>query len=319
MPRPGPILIYSIYQSDLVRFQRLLAGALPDVAIACASTPEVAASHLDDAVILYGWGFPSDMLEQMPKLRWLQKMGAGVDDILQHWRCGRQVLLTRTDGALIAPRMVEYVLGAILDKSMRFDTARRQQDRRHWNYFEVGTIRGLTVGVAGLGAIGSMIAKALRALGARVVGWRRSPKHCALVDELFCGRDALAHFVAACDVIVLALPLTDETRKLFAGDLLSRCRPGAHVINVGRGGLIDESALADAIRKRVVGHATLDVLATEPLPPDHPFWDNPHITITPHVCGPLVPEDVVPHFLANYEAFASGRPLMNIIDIARQY
>ena len=126
MPRPGPILIYSIYQSDLVRFQRLLAGALPDVAIACASTPEEAASHLDDAVILYGWGFPSDMLEQMPKLRWLQKMGAGVDDILQHWRCGRQVLLTRTDGALIAPRMVEYVLGAILDKSMRFDTARRQ-------------------------------------------------------------------------------------------------------------------------------------------------------------------------------------------------
>jgi len=319
MPRPGPILVYSIYEPDIPRFERLIARALPDVAIACARTPEEAAPYLDDAVVLYGWGFPPEMLGRMPKLRWLQKMGAGVDDIIERWPFGSQVLLTRTDGALIAPRMAEYVLGAILDRSMGFAAARVQQKRRHWEFFEVGTIRNLTIGLAGVGAIGSMVAQALHALGAHVIGWRRSEQHCASVDELFAGGEALARFVATCDVIVLILPLTKETRNLIGTDLFARCRRGVHIINVGRGGLIDEAALIQAIKARIVSHATLDVFATEPLPPDHPFWENPHITITPHVCGPLVPEDVVPHFLANYAAFSSGAPLANIIDLNRQY
>src|SRR5258708_13868438 len=123
MQRPGPILVYSIYHSDIARFDRLLARELPDISIHCASSPEQAAPYLDDAVILYGWGFPPEMLERMPKLRWLQKMGAGVDEIIEHWPFGPHVLLTRTHGKLIAPRMAEYVLAAILDTSMRFTIA----------------------------------------------------------------------------------------------------------------------------------------------------------------------------------------------------
>src|SRR5271165_3874569 len=215
--------------------------------------------------------------------------------------------------------MAEYVLGAILDKSMRFDVARAQQQERHWAFFEVGTVRNLTVGVAGLGAIGSLVAQAVRALGARVVGWRRSQQACALLDVLYAGDDALPRFVGACDVIVLVLPLTKATRNLFASDLFACCRRGAHIINIGRGGLIDEGALIAAIAAGIIGHATLDVFVTEPLASDHPFWRNPHVTITPHVCGPLVPEDVVPHFLANYAAFAAGQPLKNVIDLERQY
>jgi glyoxylate/hydroxypyruvate reductase A len=319
MRRPGPILVYSIYRSDIARFERLLARALPDISIHCASSPEQAAPYLGDTAILYGWGFPPEMLERMPNLRWLQKMGAGVDEIIEHWPFGGDVVLTRTDGKLIAPRMAEYVLGAILDKSVRFDAARAQQQERHWAFFEIGSIRNLTIGIAGLGEIGSMVAETLRALGARVVGWRRSLTVSSSVDELFAGADALPRFVGACDVVVLVLPLTKDTKNLFGADLFPRCRPGAHIINVGRGGVIDEDALLDAIEGKIVGHATLDVFATEPLPPAHPFWENPHITITPHVCGPLVPEDVVPHFLGNYAAFSSGRPLKNVIDLERQY
>jgi glyoxylate/hydroxypyruvate reductase A len=319
MRLPGPILVYSIYESDIARFERLLARALPGIAIHCASSLQQAGPYLDDAVILYGWGFPPAMLEKMPKLRWVQKMGAGVDEIIEDWPFGPHVLLTRTDGKLIAPRMAEYVLGAILDKSVGFDAARGHQQRRHWEFFEIGTVRNLTVGIAGLGEIGSVVAQPLRALGARVVGWRRSQLHSSSVDELFVGDDALPRFVGACDVIVLVLPLTKETRNLFGAALFACCRRGAHIINVGRGGLIDEDALLAAIAAKMVGHATLDVFVAEPLPPDHPFWGNPHVTISPHVCGPLVPEDVVPHFLANYAAFASGRPLKNVIDLARQY
>ena len=154
-------------------------------------------------------------------------------------------------------------------------------------------MRSLTVGVAGVGEIGSIVAQSLRALGARVLGWRRSIQPSSAVDDLFAGTGALPRFLSACDVVVLVLPLTKDTTRLFGADLLGHCRPGAHIVNIGRGGLIDEEALLGAIETKIVRHATLDVFATEPLPPDHPFWDNPSVTITPHVCGPLVPEDIV--------------------------
>jgi glyoxylate/hydroxypyruvate reductase A len=319
MRRIGPILVYSIYQSDLARFERLLARALPGVVIHSASSPDVAAPYLHDAAILYGWGFPPTMLHEMLNLCWLQKMGAGVDELLEDWRFGSNVLLTRTDGRLIAPRMAEYVLGAILDKSMRFDTARAQQRERHWSFFEVGTIRDLTIGIAGVGEIGATIAQTLRSLGTRVIGWRRTRKPSASVEKLFVGDGELPGFLAACDVLVLILPLTRATRNLLGADLFGCCRRGTHIINIGRGDLLDERALLEAIAANIVAHATLDVVSTEPLPPDHPFWSNPHITITPHVCGPLVPEDIVPHFLANYAAFVRGQPLNNVIDLERQY
>lgn len=107
MRQGGPILVYSIYRSDIVRFGNLLARTLPDVAIHCATSPEEAAPHLADACILYGWGFPPEMLKNMPRLRWVQKMGAGVDEIIEHWPFGPDVVLTRTAGELIAPRMTE--------------------------------------------------------------------------------------------------------------------------------------------------------------------------------------------------------------------
>jgi glyoxylate/hydroxypyruvate reductase A len=319
MQRPGPILVYSIYRSDIPRFQHLLAQELPDVSIFYATSPEEAVPHLDEAVILYGWGFPADMPDRMPKLRWLQKMGAGVDELIEQWPSRGNVVLTRTAGKLIAPRMAEYVVSAILDKALRFDLARAQQQQRHWEFFEIGTIRSLTIGIAGLGEIGSIIAQTQRALGVRVLGWNRSGHGSLAVDELFSGSEGLPRFLAASDVVVLVLPLTKETRNLFDADVLACCRPGTHIINIGRGGLVDERALLGAIEAGIVSHATLDVFATEPLPPAHPFWDNPRVTITPHVCGPLIPEDVVTHFVGNYAAFASGQPMQNVIDFERQY
>src|SRR6516225_5922458 len=119
MTPPGPILLFSIYRSDIPRFERLLVRALPDIPIHCASTPEEAAPYLDRTAILYGWGFPPQMLGKMPRLRWVQKIGAGVDEIIESWPFGRDVILTRTDGKLIAPRMAEYALAAILDQTLR--------------------------------------------------------------------------------------------------------------------------------------------------------------------------------------------------------
>jgi glyoxylate/hydroxypyruvate reductase A len=115
------------------------------------------------------------------------------------------------------------------------------------------------------------------------------------------------------------LPLTRETERLLKMEVLNACRRGVHLINVGRGGILDEQDLLRAIDRGRVGHATLDVFGSEPLPQDHPFWANPHVTMTPHVCGPLVPADVVPHFVSNHAAFVAGKPLRHVVDLDRQY
>jgi glyoxylate/hydroxypyruvate reductase A len=315
----GPILVYSEYAEDLPRFERLLSAALPGVEIHYARSLDEAAPHLERATIFYGWGFPVEVLRRMPELRWVQKMGAGVDDIISGWPCRPEVILTRTDGKLIAPRMSEYVLGAILDKSVRFDLARHQQAHSQWNFFEVATIRSLTIGIAGVGEIGATIAATLRLLGAQVIGWRRTRAPSPGIEKIFVGNAALPEFLGRCDVVVLVLPLTSATHRLFNAHVLDCCRSGVHLINVGRGGVLDEQDLLRAIASRRVRHATLDVFGTEPLPREHPFWTNPHVTITPHVCGPLVPADVVPHFVANHAAFIAGKPLMHVVDLDRQY
>jgi glyoxylate/hydroxypyruvate reductase len=316
---PGPALVYCKIKADLERLRNILSAALPQVQLRFAASDSEAAPHLPEAQILYGWGFSGELLRKMPNLRWVQKMGAGVDDVIDAWPLHRDVLLTRTDGRLIARRMIEYVIGAILDRTARFPQGRQQQQQRVWHVYRPQTMANLCIGVAGLGEIGTEIARALRLFDARVIGWRRSEAPCEAVSEIYAGSARLPAFVAQCDVLVLVLPLTQESKNIFDAPILQRLPMGAHLINVGRGGVLDDQALLAAIDSGRVGHATLDVFETEPLPKGHPFWSNEHITITPHVCGPLLPEDVAAHFIENYAAFAQGRPLRNVINLARQY
>jgi glyoxylate/hydroxypyruvate reductase A len=313
------ILVYSKYRHDLPKFEKALSSALPDLEINYADTPERAERHFPNTTILYGWGFPAAWLRQMPQLQWVQKMGAGVDDIVGAWPADRNIVLTRTDGRLIAPRMAEYVLAMMLDHNLRLDHARGLQASRSWSYFEPARLAQLTVGIAGLGEIGSEVVNVLRPLQCRVVGWRRSAAGAGLVDQVYVGDGQLGAFVAACDVVVLVLPLTAGTRGIFNRDVFQSCRPHAHLINVGRGGVIDEDDLLSALDGGKLARASLDVFAQEPLPATHPFWAHPRVVMTPHICGPLIPEDVTQHFVTNVKAYLAREPLNNLVDVARQY
>jgi glyoxylate/hydroxypyruvate reductase A len=260
------------------------------------------------------------MLARMPRLRWIQKMGAGVEDLSgAGWPFGASVVLTRTDGRLIAPRMVEYVLAAVLRQTQRERHVQALRAQRRWEYVEIGSIRQHTVGVAGLGEIGAEIAGALRALGATVVGWRRSVADCAAVARVYVGRDELPAFLGASSVLVLVLPHTSETEHLVDARALAHVRPGCHLVNVGRGSVVDEAALLAALDAGRLSHASLDVFAQEPLRADHRFWSHPAVSMTPHVAGPLIPEDVVPHFVANLRAFRQGGAMKNVVAPERQY
>lgn len=314
------VLVYTKYSRDITRFRALLTEGLVGENIAFATSAEEAAPHLAHARVLYGWGFPAGMAQAMPNLRWIQKMGAGVEDLAgARWPFGSSVLLTRTDGRLIAPRMVEYVMWAILRLTLHAETLHALRTERCWDYVEIGSIRQHTVGVAGLGEIGTEVASALRSLGADVVGWRRTSAKCDAVSRLFSGLGELDAFLSCCSIVVLVLPHTNETAGLIGAHALSKLKRGCHLINVGRGGVVDEAALMAALDEGQLSHATLDVFAAEPLPSDHPFWGHPQVTMTPHVSGPLIPEDVAPHFIENFHAFRDGLPLKNVVKPERQY
>lgn len=318
--QPASVLVYTKYANDIPRFRELLAQQLPGEQIACATSAAEAEPHMAHAQVLYGWGFFEGMVRAMPKLQWIQKMGAGVEDLAgSRWPFGDTVMLTRTDGRLIAPRMVEYVTWAILRQTLRMPTLAALRERRQWSYLETGSIRQHVVGVAGLGDIGTEIARALGTMGADVVGWRRSPAACDAVSRVYAGQGEMDAFLSACSILVLVLPATSETAGLMGERTLALLRPGAHLINIGRGGVVDEPALLAALDKGQLSHATLDVFANEPLAADHRFWSHPQVTMTPHISGPLIPEDVTPHFVANFKAFRSGATLKNRVHPERQY
>ncbi|MFO0996696.1 MAG: D-2-hydroxyacid dehydrogenase [Alphaproteobacteria bacterium] len=313
------VLVYFPLADELTQVRTLLDGKSPGIRFAYAAAPEEAEPYLADAEIFYGWGFPAEMLTRMPKLRWVAKMGAGIDDIAPGWPFDASVILTRTDGRALAQPMAEFVLAALFGQSQRLAHAAALQAARRWEYYMVGSLHNKTVGVAGIGDIGAYIAERIRPFARRVIGWRRHPSPSAAVDEVFAGREQLHAFAAACDALVLVLPMTKDTANLFDARIFAAMKRGAYLVNVGRGGVVDEEALLEALRSGRLAGAMLDVFATEPLPADHPLWTTEHVIVTPHVSGPLIPELVVPYFLDNLAAYCAGRPLKRVVDPKQGY
>jgi glyoxylate/hydroxypyruvate reductase len=275
------ILVYSKYQHDLSRFKEALSEALPELEINYADTPEDAERYFSNATILYGWGFPTAWLRHIPNLQWVQKMGAGVDDLVPAWPSDLEIKLKRTDGRLIAARMAKYVLAMILDHNLRLDRARDLQRAAAWQFFEMGALSQLTVGIAGFGDIGSEVAKMLRTHHCNVVGWRRSKAECEFVNKIYVGMEQLGDFVYSCDVVVLVLPLTADTNRVSNKKVFGQFKQTAYLVNVGRGGVVDEDALLITLNHGTLARASLDIFGQEPLPEAHPFWKHPKVTLTP--------------------------------------
>lgn len=314
------ILVYSPVPNEAATYAKLLRQSIAGVVLFEATTAEEAAAHLDDIEILIGWKFPENLIDNAPNLRWVHKISAGVEDVLCNLARRPELILSRTDGSAIAPRMVEYVLGTIYAKTQQFHRASAQAKGRVWQPYLVGRASGRTVGVAGLGDIGIRIAQAINRNGMRVVGWRRSDAPLPEgIDKVYRGDGELKSFVAECDFIVSVLPATKDTKHTFAADVFSAMKAEAFFINIGRGDSVDENALADAIENKTIAGAALDVFAIEPLPTDSRLWDLENLVITPHISGPLVPEDVVSSFLENLNCYRVGEPLHKRVDPVRGY
>lgn len=280
-----------------------------------------AMAAVPDADVYLGFGIPEELLRAGRRLGWVHSAAAGVGASLTPTMLETDVVFTNSAG-IHGPPVAEAVIAYLLHFARGHDHAVRAQARSEWDKsaFDgadapVRELSRSTVGVVGLGGIGREVARRAGALGARVVATRRRPEPVDGV-ELLTGDDALDRLLEISDYVVLTVPETAETAGLIGRDELERMRSGAVLVNVARGGLVDQEALVRALESGRIRGAALDVFATEPLPPDHPLWNTPRTLLTPHVSSYTHAfwERESALILDNLERYLAGRPLRNVVD-----
>ena len=214
--------------------------------------------------------------------------------------------------------MVEYVVGHVLRHHLGMDAHILGQDGVWRNNILPPLARERTVAVLGLGELGVACARALAALNFRLLGWSRSPKE---IDGVAChyGEAGLEAVLKEAEIVVLLMPLTAETTNLLDARRIGLLPRGAVIVNPGRGALIDDGALLAALDDGRVGHATLDVFRVEPLPPDHPYWSHPRVTVTPHIAADTRVPSACAKLVENIRRGEAGLPFLDLVDKARGY
>jgi phosphoglycerate dehydrogenase-like enzyme len=271
---------------------------------------------------------PDGILDRAPKLRWVQLTSAGADRLVDsELVLSGRVSVTTASGIHAIP-ISEYVIGAMIAFAKGFPHASRSQAKNTWQAYMPRELDGATVGVLGLGAIGGRVAELSKALGMRVLAVRRSCERRMtgaeagepFADEMF-PRSELAAFLGECDYVVLAVPLTAESRHLIGEAELAAMKPGAVIVNIARGAVIDQDALIRALKGGRIGGAALDVTEPEPLPPESEMWGLDNVMLTPHISGgtPHYMDRAIELFCDNLRRHLAGEPLRNVVDPKRGY
>ena len=277
--------------------------------------PDMPSSGADYAIV---WHPPAALFDKEPQLKAVFNLGAGVDALVRIPNLPRDIPIVRLEDAGMAVQMAEYVAYHIIGISRDMDAYREQQAAGQWKLRRPIARSEWPVGVLGLGQIGQRVARTLAALEYPVCGWARSG-HTIDGVRSFAGETELDRFLGETRVLVNTLPLTDSTRDLIDYGLLSRLRSDAVVINVGRGEHLVDQDLCRAIDEGKVARAVLDVFREEPLPTEHPFWQMPQVTITPHVSARTLREATVAQIAEKIVALEKGQSISGVIDIQRGY
>jgi phosphoglycerate dehydrogenase-like enzyme len=280
------------------------------------ATPDAVAR----AEVLVAFGLPADIADRVPRLRWIQAIGSGVDHFPLAELDRRGILVTNAAG-VAATGIAEFVMARVLQVWKDLRNMDRMQAEHRWEQTFGRSLYGRTIGIIGLGAIGCEVAVRARAFGMRVIGIRRraAPGDTSpYADELY-GPDALPEVLGRSDIVVLAAPATDETADLIDRKALAATKPGAVLCNIARGALVDEAALVEALRAGSLGAAILDVVKTEPLPPDDPLWTAPGVYLSPHSAVSVdgYVERILDLLADNVARYVQGRPLRNLVSGTR--
>jgi phosphoglycerate dehydrogenase-like enzyme len=299
-------------------YRRLIeAAALPDLALTAATDVEDGLSRGGDSEILMG--DPARVvasLARLPRLRWVQLTWAGVERMLDP-ALRRDYVLTNIRG-VFGPLMSEYVFGYLLAHERKIVQRLDAQRQGQWDATLPGTLRGKTLGLVGVGSIGTHLASTARHFGMTVRGFTRSSEESPDVDRYFHGADKVA-FARGLDYLVAVLPNTPGTRRIIDAEMLEALPAHAVVVNAGRGDTLDTRALIRALADQRLAAAVLDVFEEEPLPSGDPLWRTPGVFITGHTAAPSFPSDIVGVFAENYRRYVRGEALKYRVDFERGY
>ncbi|CUS98112.1 D-2-hydroxyacid dehydrogenase [Candidatus Kryptobacter tengchongensis] len=271
---------------------------------------------IEDVEIIFG-DFERNHARLAKNLRWVHLGYAGVDMILYPEIVNSDVIVTCSKG-IHQHHMTEFLFGMILTLTRRFDKIYNVQKLKIWDKQvakEFVSLRGKTMGILGLGNIGRQIAKVSKAFEMYVIGMKRTKANVEYVDEVIT-KEEMQYLLENSDFIVVVLPLTEETFHLIGEREFEMMSKKPYFFNIGRGAVVDEKALIDALKNGKIRGAGLDVFENEPLPKDSPLWEMENVLITPHIAGlfPNYWEEPVNLFIENFKRYIDGKNLMNVVD-----
>ena len=313
------LVTHDLAEADL----ESLRAVSDSLVVETATSMEEALAKASGAQVIQPGHWAEEMWRSAPGLKWVQSGGAGVEWLLTPDFAASPIILTNARGIYAIP-IADHIMAFVLHFSRLFNDLLRKQMKHEWadwGEYEADELAGKTLGIVGLGGIGSEVARRAKAFGMRVIATRRRE---ALpsdnVDEVR-GVDQLPWLLEESDYVALCAALTPKTRHLIGEDELKSMKPTAHLMNIGRGGLVDEQALIAALREGEIAGAGLDVFEQEPLPADSPLWDMSNVVITPHSGGSSPPshERLLDLFRENLRRYIAGEPLLNLVDKAEGY
>ena len=304
----------------------MLKALAPAPAIVIGNRPEAFADAAGEATAILNWSGSADLLRAVflkaPKVRWVHSRSAGMDGQLFPEMVASPVPLTNGSGVFSAP-LGEFVLAAILYFAKGFRRMVASQEAGRWDPFDIVEVAGQTVGIVGYGDIGRAVARSVKPMGMRVLAVRRNPaagQPDPLVERVYAPGDRI-EMISQCDYVAVTAPLTPETQGMIGRAELAAMKPEAVLINVGRGPVVEESALIEALEERRIKGAALDVFNREPPPEGHPFYKLGNVLMSAH-CADHTPdwlERAMRFFLEQYARFEKGEPLKNVVDKQRGY
>lgn len=284
-------------------------------------------AEIIDADVLVSWSLRPDQLTSAKCLRWIHSPAAAVHTLMFPELIKSDVIVTNARD-VHGPVVAEHAIALILALAKRLSSCVRHQDQHIWGQEALWSerprpreVQGATLALIGMGSIGRAIVPRANALGMKTLAVREHPEHGADGAHAVFGPDAIDQVLAQADFVVIATPLTPSTHGLFNAERISQMKSDAYLINVSRGAVVDESALADALRSKVIAGAALDVFDKEPLPQDSLLWNLPNLLITPHTAA--VTEKLWERHYAllreNLRRFLKGEPLLGVVDKHKGY
>ncbi len=314
---PNLLILTEVQEAMRARYKQMLLARFPELSIAVVGHHNEVDPYIADTDVLLCFSPPmaDHVVRDAPKLKWIQALGTGVDNIVDLPSLGKEVVVTNIRGIHGAP-VSEATIAFMLSLARDLPRSVHAQDRSTWERWPAGLLTGKMVGILGVGLIAEYLAPICKAFGMKVIGITGGPRETPGFDRMV-ARDELAAVAPELDFLVVLIPMSADTRNIVGEKVFAAMKPSAYLVNVARGGVVDEAALIAALESGQIAGAGLDVFSQEPLPSDSPLWKTKNVTIFPHLGGYSegYEDRAFPTIEKNMRCFLAGdlRSMTNIV------